>query len=134
MSGRPVEQGHPEMASPVACPDHGDHGDHGAHRGHAPDAAHGTGGSAGGADDGAEGDGDASVRPGPVARAALGVIRFYQRGISPMLPPSCRYVPTCSTYGHEAIAKYGILKGGRLAIWRVLRCNPFGRSGYDPVP
>ncbi len=66
-------------------------------------------------------------------RVALGLIRGYQLCVSPMLPPACRFEPTCSTYGYEAIAKYGIIRGGRLAIWRVLRCNPFGRGGYDPV-
>jgi putative membrane protein insertion efficiency factor len=66
-------------------------------------------------------------------RAALALIRFYRRAISPSLPPSCRFQPTCSEYAYEAIEKYGILKGGRLAIWRILRCNPFGGSGYDPV-
>ena len=66
-------------------------------------------------------------------RLALGLIRGYQRFVSPLLPPSCRYVPTCSEYGYEAIAKYGILKGGWLAVWRILRCNPWGGSGYDPV-
>ncbi len=64
---------------------------------------------------------------------ALHSIRLYQRFVSPALPPSCRFVPTCSDYGYEAIAKYGIIKGGRLAVWRILRCNPFGRGGYDPV-
>ena len=63
----------------------------------------------------------------------LGLIRGYQRLVSPLLPPTCRFVPTCSEYGYEAVAKYGILKGGRLAVWRILRCNPFGGSGYDPV-
>lgn len=66
-------------------------------------------------------------------RAALAMLRFYKRAISPQLPPSCRFQPTCSEYAYEAIEKYGILKGGRLAIWRILRCNPFGGSGYDPV-
>ena len=66
-------------------------------------------------------------------RAALALISFYRRAISPMLPPSCRFQPTCSEYAYEAIDKYGILKGGRLAIWRILRCNPWGGSGYDPV-
>lgn len=66
-------------------------------------------------------------------RAALALIRFYRRAISPMLPPSCRFTPTCSEFAYEAIEKYGILKGGRLAIWRILRCNPWGGSGYDPV-
>ena len=64
---------------------------------------------------------------------ALHSIRLYQRFVSPALPPSCRFVPTCSDYGYEAIAKYGIIKGGRLVVWRILRCNPFGRGGYDPV-
>lgn len=66
-------------------------------------------------------------------RVALGLIRGYQLFVSPMLPPACRFEPSCSTYGYEAIAKYGIIRGGRLAVWRVLRCNPFGRGGYDPV-
>lgn len=64
---------------------------------------------------------------------ALATLRFYKRAISPNLPPSCRFQPTCSEYAYEAIEKYGILKGGRLAIWRILRCNPFGGCGYDPV-
>ena len=64
---------------------------------------------------------------------ALALIRFYQRFVSPALPPTCRFTPTCSEYGYEAIAKYGIIKGGRLAVWLILRCNPFGRGGYDPV-
>jgi putative membrane protein insertion efficiency factor len=72
-------------------------------------------------------------RRGPVTTPVLWMIRGYQRFISPALPPSCRYYPTCSAYGYEAIAKYGILKGGRLAIWRILRCNPWGRGGFDPV-
>lgn len=66
-------------------------------------------------------------------RPALIAIRGYQRFISPMLPASCRFYPTCSQYAYEAIAKYGIIKGGRLAIWRILRCNPFCRGGFDPV-
>lgn len=64
---------------------------------------------------------------------ALRLILLYRRFVSPALPPACRFVPTCSEYGYEAIAKYGIIKGGRLAVWRVLRCNPFGRGGFDPV-
>ncbi len=64
----------------------------------------------------------------------IGLIRFYQYAISPHTPPSCRYVPTCSQYGIEAIQKYGALKGGWLAIKRICRCNPWGGSGYDPVP
>ena len=72
--------------------------------------------------------------PSPPARAALALIRGYKAFVSPLLPPSCRFEPSCSAYGHEAIAKYGIIRGGRLAVWRILRCNPFGRGGYDPVP
>lgn len=64
----------------------------------------------------------------------LGPIRFYRKHISPHTPPACRFHPTCSEYAYEAISKYGILKGGRLAIWRILRCNPWGGSGWDPVP
>lgn len=64
---------------------------------------------------------------------ALLLIRGYQRFVSPMLPPSCRYYPSCSEYAYEAIAKYGIIRGGLMAGWRVLRCNPFNRGGYDPV-
>jgi putative membrane protein insertion efficiency factor len=72
--------------------------------------------------------------PGPATGVALFAIGIYRRALSPLLPPACRFVPSCSEYGYEAIARYGILAGGRLAIWRVLRCNPFGGSGYDPVP
>ncbi|MCQ2604918.1 MAG: membrane protein insertion efficiency factor YidD [Bacteroidales bacterium] len=61
-------------------------------------------------------------------------IRIYQRCISPLLPPSCRYTPTCSQYGVEAIQKYGVLKGGWLLLKRLLRCHPWGGHGYDPVP
>lgn len=64
----------------------------------------------------------------------LWLIRGYQKVISPMLPPSCRFHPTCSEYGYEAIQKHGLIKGGRLAVWRVLRCNPWGKGGFDPVP
>jgi putative membrane protein insertion efficiency factor len=72
--------------------------------------------------------------PSPVAWAALFMIGLYRRVFSPVMPPACRFLPTCSAYGYEAIARYGILSGGRLALWRILRCNPFGGSGYDPVP
>lgn len=61
-------------------------------------------------------------------------IYFYKRAISPMLPPSCRFTPSCSTYAIEALKKHGPIKGLLLAIWRILRCNPWGGSGYDPVP
>lgn len=64
----------------------------------------------------------------------IGMIRFYQYAISPYLPPSCRYTPSCSTYGVEALRKYGPFKGGWLTMKRVASCNPWGGSGYDPVP
>lgn len=64
----------------------------------------------------------------------MGLIRLYQMTLSKMLPPSCRFEPSCSHYGYEAIAKYGVLKGGWLAIKRVSRCHPFNPGGYDPVP
>ena len=67
-------------------------------------------------------------------RGALLLIRAYQRGISPLLPPSCRFVPSCSEYGYQAIEKYGIIRGGTMTVWRVLRCNPFNKGGFDPVP
>ena len=65
----------------------------------------------------------------------LSLIRFYQRHISTGTPPSCRFRPTCSAYAYEAINKYGVLKGGYLALRRLLRCNPFYKGDiYDPVP
>lgn len=62
------------------------------------------------------------------------LIRFYQYVISPMIGPKCRYTPTCSAYAHEAITKYGPLKGLWLAIKRISKCHPWGGHGYDPVP
>lgn len=63
------------------------------------------------------------------------LIRFYQKYISPYTPPSCRFTPTCSAYAYTAIQKYGALKGGYLALRRLLRCNPFYKGDYfDPVP
>lgn len=61
-------------------------------------------------------------------------VYFYQKAISPMFPPSCRFVPTCSQYMIEAVKKHGILKGGWLGTKRILRCNPWGGKGFDPVP
>lgn len=69
-----------------------------------------------------------------LSKAMLALIAFYRTCISPLLPPTCRYTPTCSQYAKEAIQKYGPFKGGWLAFKRILRCNPFGGSGYDPVP
>lgn len=68
-------------------------------------------------------------------RLFLLLIRFYQRAISPHFPPCCRFRPTCSAYAFEAIQKYGVIKGGRLALRRILRCRPFYKGDvYDPVP
>lgn len=69
-----------------------------------------------------------------LARAMTGAIRFYKKGISPLLPASCRFEPTCSTYALEAIERYGPARGSWLAAKRLLRCQPFCRGGYDPVP
>lgn len=63
-----------------------------------------------------------------------GLVRGYQLVISPLFPPSCKYSPTCSRYALDALTAHGALKGTALAVWRVLRCNPFSAGGYDPVP
>ena len=62
------------------------------------------------------------------------LVRLYKKFISPLLPPSCRFTPTCSEYAMEAFAKRGFLVGFILTVWRLLRCNPFCKAGYDPVP
>jgi len=64
----------------------------------------------------------------------LALIRFYRRHISPRRPPSCRFMPTCSVYAIQAIERFGAFKGTGLAVWRILRCNPLCKPGYDPVP
>jgi putative membrane protein insertion efficiency factor len=66
--------------------------------------------------------------------AVLVVLRFYKSAVSPLLPPACRYTPTCSEYAIEAIERHGVLRGGLLATRRLLSCHPFSRGGYDPVP
>lgn len=71
---------------------------------------------------------------GALISLALLPIRFYRRFISPLKPPCCRFTPTCSQYAVDAVREWGILIGFALALWRVLRCNPFSRGGYDPVP
>ena len=68
------------------------------------------------------------------ARAALAAIGFYQKRVSPLMGAHCIYIPTCSEYARQAIAKHGLAKGGWLALRRILRCHPFHNGGYDPVP
>lgn len=64
----------------------------------------------------------------------IALIQFYRKYISPMKTTKCPYYPTCSAYGLEAVQKYGAVKGTALAAWRIIRCNPFSKGGYDPVP
>jgi putative membrane protein insertion efficiency factor len=75
-----------------------------------------------------------SRQRGVVSRALIAMVSIYRRYISPLLPDSCIYSPTCSEYALEAIEKYGAAKGGWLALRRILRCHPFHAGGYDPVP
>jgi putative membrane protein insertion efficiency factor len=63
----------------------------------------------------------------------INLIRLYQKYISPLFPPSCRFYPTCSEYALQAVSKYGFFKGGAKSVWRILRCNPFNKGGFDPV-
>lgn len=67
-------------------------------------------------------------------RPLIWIIRFYQKNISPRKKPCCRFTPSCSQYAVEAISMYGAFKGSLMALWRILRCNPFCKGGYDPVP
>ena len=69
-----------------------------------------------------------------MAKVLLLLITFYRRGVSPYFKPRCRFVPTCSQYASESLAVHGAFLGVLLAFWRILRCNPFGRGGFDPVP
>jgi putative membrane protein insertion efficiency factor len=69
-----------------------------------------------------------------VKRALLALIAGYRRFVSPALPRRCKYEPTCSAYAAEAVERFGALRGGALAAWRLLRCNPFSHGGFDPVP
>jgi len=75
-----------------------------------------------------------SGRPSPAARAMLGAIGGYKRHLSPALPPSCRFLPTCSEYAMQVIERFGAVRGGYLATRRLLRCHPFHKGGYDPAP
>ena len=67
-------------------------------------------------------------------KGLIALIRLYQKYISPLMRTKCPYIPTCSQYGIEAIQKHGAIKGCLLTAWRILRCNPFSKGGYDPVP
>lgn len=69
-----------------------------------------------------------------ISKILIAPIRFYQLYISPLTPPACRFKPTCSQYAIEALRTHGPIKGLILATWRILRCNPWGGHGYDPVP
>jgi putative membrane protein insertion efficiency factor len=70
----------------------------------------------------------------PLTKLFIAIIRFYQLVISPILPSACRYTPTCSAYGIEALKKHGAIRGSVLTIKRIMRCNPWGGHGEDPVP
>lgn len=70
----------------------------------------------------------------PLRTIVLGVIRFYQLWISPLTPPSCRFYPSCSAYGMQSVERFGPLRGTRMAIWRIMRCNPWNPGGIDHVP
>ena len=74
----------------------------------------------------------------PLRSIAVGAIAIYRAAISPIIHamngPACRFEPSCSVYARDAIAEYGIIRGGAMALWRIARCNPFGGHGYDPVP
>ena len=69
-----------------------------------------------------------------IKKLLIQLIKLYQKYLSPLKRLHCPYYPTCSNYGLEAIEKYGVIKGGLLAAWRIIRCNPFSKGGYDPVP
>ncbi|MEQ1547364.1 MAG: membrane protein insertion efficiency factor YidD [Chakrabartia sp.] len=69
-----------------------------------------------------------------IARLLIGVARLWQMGPSAVLPPTCRYQPSCSAYAIEALGRYGALKGGWISVKRIMRCHPWGAHGYDPVP
>ena len=67
-------------------------------------------------------------------RLLIKLIQFYRKSISPLKTPCCRFIPTCSTYAIEALQVHGVIKGMGLIVWRIIRCNPFCKGGFDPVP
>ncbi len=67
-------------------------------------------------------------------KTVVALLRGYKYVVSPLLPPACRFTPTCSVYAVEAVEKHGVLRGSLLALWRILRCHPFSKGGFDPVP
>ncbi len=77
---------------------------------------------------------DSTYSPSLPSRGAIALVRFYQVCLSGLKPPTCRYYPTCSEYALQAVKHCGLMRGLVLAIWRVLRCNPFSPGGYDPGP
>ena len=79
-----------------------------------------------------ESPGRSRPAPGTASRILIAPLRAYKRFVSPLLPPACRFHPTCSEYAMEAIGRHGALRGVRMAVWRVLRCHPFVKGGYDP--
>jgi putative membrane protein insertion efficiency factor len=74
------------------------------------------------------------ARAQPTAWVVRGAIRAYQKTLGPILPTQCKFTPTCSQYGLESVRRYGTLRGGLLTTWRLIRCSPLTRGGYDPVP
>ncbi|HVK25918.1 MAG TPA: membrane protein insertion efficiency factor YidD [Actinokineospora sp.] len=79
-------------------------------------------------------DREAAARPGPIARVLLVPVRVYRRWISPVLPPACRFYPSCSEYAVTALTTHGAARGSWLAVRRLLRCGPWHPGGFDPVP
>lgn len=66
-------------------------------------------------------------------KPVIGAILLYKRAISPLLPPACRFYPTCSEYALQAVRRYGVVRGGWMSVWRIMRCHPFSEGGFDPV-
>ena len=77
--------------------------------------------------------GERQTRPGPIGKVLILMVHLYQGSLSPIMGRQCRFTPTCSEYFIQAVRKKGALVGGLMGLWRILRCNPFGKGGYDPV-